>query len=388
MDLLMFSASQCLCGERRLSMLIPGFATPEGTARLRDRFAARLPGHFRAAQGLWISSIGIGTYLGEPSDDQDTRYWEAIRRAVSLGVNVIDSAINYRHQRSERAVAQALAALISSGEVRRDEVVVASKGGFLSFDKEEPADPSAYFQEKLLDPGVIRMEEVVAGCHVMSPKYLENQIDASRRNLGLETIDIYYVHNPETQLSHVGRDEFFRRLRAAFAALEKAVSDGKIRMYGTATWNAYRVTPTSADALSLTDVLRVAEEVGGKDHSFRAIQLPFSLAMPEAAVANTQPAGRKPGPLLQVARSHGLLVFASATLLQGQLTESLPPELREWFPHMQTDAQRAIQFVRSTPGITSALVGMSNLDHVRENLGTALAEPMTLEQFRAILQGT
>ena len=369
-------------------MLIPGFATTEGTARLRDRFTARLPGHFRSAQGLWISSIGIGTYLGEPSDDQDTRYWEAIRRAVSLGVNVIDSAINYRHQRSERAIAQALAALISSGEVRRDEIVLASKGGFLSFDEEEPADPSTYFQEKFLGPGIIRMEEVVAGCHVMSPKYLENQIDASRRNLGLETIDIYYVHNPETQLSQVGREEFFRRLRAAFAALEKAVSDGKIRRYGTATWNAYRVTPTSAEALSLTDVLRVAEEVGGKDHSFRAIQLPFNLAMPEAAVANTQQAALKQDPPLQVARSHGLLVFASAPLLQGQLTQGLPLELRNWFPRMQTDAQRAIQFVRSTPGITSALVGMSNLDHVRENLGTALAEPMTLEQFRAILQGT
>ena len=109
--------------------------------------------------------------------------------------------------------------------------------------------------------------------------------------------------------------------------------------------------------------------------------------MPEAAVANTQLAGLKQDSFLQAARSHGLLVFASAPLLQGQLTEGLPPELRNWFPHMQTDAQRAIQFVRSTPGITSALVGMSNLDHVRENLGTALAEPMTLEQFRAILQG-
>jgi aryl-alcohol dehydrogenase-like predicted oxidoreductase len=368
-------------------MLIPGFATPEGTARFRDRFAARLPGHFRATEGLWISSIGIGTYLGEPTAEQDARYRDAILRAVSLGVNVIDSAINYRHQRSERAIAQALAASISAGEIRRDEIVVASKGGFLSFDEEEPPEPSAYFQEKLLDPGIIRMEEVVAGCHVMSPRYLENQIDASRRNLGLETIDIYYLHNPETQLSQVGREEFFRRLKAAFAAFEKAVSEGKIRWYGTATWNAYRAPPTSAEALLLTDVLRVAEEVGGKDHRFRAIQLPFSLAMPEAAVANTQQAGRKPSPLLQVARAHGLLVFASAPLLQGQLTQGLPLNIRNWFPRMQTDAQRAIQFVRSTPGITSALVGMSNLEHVQENLGTAFAEPMTLEQFRAILQG-
>ena len=369
-------------------MLISGFATPEGTARFRERFRARLPGHFRATQGLWISSIGFGTFLGEPTAQQDARYRDAIHEAVRSGVNIIDTAINYRHQRSERAIGQALEALISAGEIRRDEVVVASKGGFLSFDGEEPADPSAYFQEKLLDPGIIRMEEVVADCHVMSPKYLENQIDASRRNLGLETIDIYHVHNPETQLSQVGRDEFFRRLRAAFAALEKAVAEGKIRRYGTATWNAYRAAPTSAEALSLTDVLRVAEEVGGEDHHLQAIQLPFNLAMPEAAVANCEPAGRKPTPLLQTARAHGLLVFASAPLLEGQLTHDLPAELRNWFPGMQSDAQRAIQFVRSTPGITSALVGMSNLEHVKENLGTALAEPMTLEQFRAILQGT
>jgi aryl-alcohol dehydrogenase-like predicted oxidoreductase len=231
-----------------------------------------------------------------------------------MGVNVIDSAINYRHQRSERAIGQALAALIASGEVQRDEVVLATKGGFLTFDGEEPPDASAYFQEKLLDPGIIRMEEVVAGCHVISPKFLENQIDASRRNIGVETLDIYYVHNPETQLSRVGREEFFRRLKAAFAALEKAVTEGKIRRYGTATWNAYRVGPPSAEALSLTDVLRLAEEVGGKDHHLRAIQLPFNLAMPEARMASTQPAGRNPAPLLQVARAHGLMVFASASL--------------------------------------------------------------------------
>jgi len=369
-------------------MLIPGFATREGTLRFRERFAARLPGHIREAQGLWISSIGIGTYLGEPTDAYDARYKEAVRQAVLMGVNVIDTAISYRHQRSERAIGEALAALISAGEVQRDELILATKGGFLTFDSEEPPDPSAYFQEKLLGPGIIRMEEVVADCHVISPKYLENQIDASRRNIGVDTLDIYFVHNPETQLSQVGREEFFRRLKAAFAALEKAVGEGKIRRYGTATWNAYRVRPPLAEALSLTDVLRLAEEVGGKGHHFRAIQLPFNLAMLEARMASTQPVGRKLAPLLQVARAHGLMVFASASLLQGQLTQGLPLESRSWFPGMQTDAQRALQFVRSTPGITCALVGMSSLEHVRENLGTASIAPMTLEQFSAILQGS
>ena len=103
-------------------------------------------------------------------------------------------------------------------------------------------------------------------------------------------------------------------------------------------------------------------------------------------MSGTQKAGEAPAPLLQVARAQDLMVFASASLLQGQLTQGLPDELRSWFPGMRTDAQRALQFVRSTPGITCALVGMSDVEHVKENLGTAAIPPMTLEEFRAVLQ--
>jgi aryl-alcohol dehydrogenase-like predicted oxidoreductase len=365
-------------------MLIPGFATPEGTARYRDRFASKMPGHFREAAGLWLSSIGLGTYLGDPSTAVDTRYREAILRALETGINVLDTAVNYRHQRSERAIASALSALVALGTLRREEVFIATKGGFLSFDSDEPDDPSAYFDEKLIRTGLVRPEEVVAGCHVMSPKYLEDQIEVSRKNLGLETIDLYYLHNPETQLADVAREEFFRRLGAAFAALEKAAAEGKIRAYGVATWNAFRAGPGSAEALSLADVLRVAEEVGGRDHHFRAIQLPFNLAMPEALTANTQPFEGGQVPVLQVARARGVLVFASASLLQSKLAQGLPADLHKWFHGLQKDAQRAVQFVRSTPGITSALVGMGRAEHVDENLATAAVPRLSLEDFRAM----
>ena len=146
----------------------------------------------------------------------------------------------------------------------------------------------------------------------------------------------------------------------------------------------YRVGQESREALSLPDLLRLAEEVGGKDHHFRAIQLPYNLAMPEALSARTQRVDGKGVPVLQVARAHGMLVFASASLLQQKLTEDLPEETHAWFPGLEKDAQRAIQFVRSTPGITSALVGMSRREHVAENLGTAQTPPLNLEQFRAI----
>jgi len=367
-------------------MLMPGYATPEGTDRFRGRFAERLPNHLREAQGLWLSSIGIGTYLGEPTEACDTLYRDAVTTALDGGINVIDTAVNYRHQRSERAIGQALAAAMASGKVRRDEVVIATKGGFLTFDGNEPDDPSDYFQRTLIDPGLFRPAEVVAGCHVMTPKYLQNQLAVSRQNLGIETIDIYYLHNPETQASNVARSEFERRMRAAFSALEKEAGEGKIRIYGTATWNGYRVGSDSREALSLPDLLRLAEEVGGKGHHFRALQLPYNLAMPEALSARTQRYDGKAVPVLHVARAHGMMVFASATLLQQQLTRNLPVETQAWFPGLANDAQRAIQFVRSTPGITCALVGMSHPQHVIENLLTAQTPPLTLEQFRAIFR--
>lgn len=366
-------------------MLIPGCATPEGTARFRARFEARLPGHLRPSNGLWISSIGLGTYLGEPTAACDQLYCDAVRRAVELGTNHFDTAVNYRHQRSERAIGRAIAAMLAAGKLRRDELVLATKGGFFTFDADEPDDPSSYFYEKLIRTGLVQPEEVAAGCHAMSPKFLTNQIELSRQNLGVEALDIYYVHNPETQLSAVSRVEFYRRLRAAFEALEQAVAEGKIRVYGTATWNAYRHSPDSREAVSLAEVLRAAEEVGGQDHHFRAVQLPFNLAMPEALVAKCQTWKGQPATFLEVARANGLLVFASASLMQAHLTEGLPAQIRNGFPDFETDAQCAIQFVRSTPGITCALVGMGRREHVEENLATASVAPLTLAQFRSLL---
>ncbi|MGH9434235.1 MAG: aldo/keto reductase, partial [Terriglobia bacterium] len=221
-------------------------------------------------------------------------------------------------------------------------------------------------------------------CHVMTPTYLKNQIEVSRRNLGVETIDLYYIHNPETQLERASRDEFYRFLRSAFDALEEAVRAGTIRSYGTATWNAYRAAPDAEDAISLAKVLQTAKEAGGRDHHFRAIQLPFNFAMLEALGQSTQPVDGHVEPLLKIALREDLMVFSSASLLQGQLASDLPPEITRWFDDLQTDAQRSLQFVRSTPGITSALVGMSRPEHVKENLRTASVPPLESSKYWAM----
>ena len=361
-------------------MPIAGYATEAGTQRYHRRHADAHPAHVRRLGSLWAPSIGMGTYLGDPDDATDRRYAEAIETAVAEGCNLLDTAINYRCQRSERTIGAALARLIGQGAIQRDEVILCTKGGYLPFDGEVPADPARYFAETCIESGLVPYDQLVAGCHCLAPDYLDAQLAASLRNLGVETIDLYYLHNPEQQLDQVPRDVFLQRVEAAFERLEQRVTDGRIRVYGTATWNGYRVNPQARPYVSLAELVGIAARVGGAAHHFRAIQLPYNLAMPEAhAFANQRVDGASMS-AIEAAGRFGMSVIASASLLQSRLA-ALPAALDQWLPRSDSDAQRAIQFVRSTPGITTALVGMQRTAHVRENLALARTAPLPAEQI-------
>src|SRR5215469_8352351 len=206
-----------------LTPMISGVATAGGTAHYRDRFVPlreaehfRQPKHVSGAADLWLSSIGLGTYLGEPDDATDASYTDAIMVAVRSGINVLDTAINYRHQRSERNIGAALGQLLGAGQLRRDEVLVCTKAGYLSFDGNLPADPRKYFVKEYVEAGIVNTKDLAGGMHCIDPAYLEDQVERSRRNLGLETIDVFYLHNPETQLADVSAELFQLRLRHAF----------------------------------------------------------------------------------------------------------------------------------------------------------------------------
>ncbi len=364
----------------------PICATTEGTSRYAERFASQTaPGHFRRQQNLLMSTIGIGTYLGHWDDATDRLYEESVRRAVELGCNVIDSSINYRFQRSERNIGAALKQLFEAGKASRDEIIIATKGGYFPFDDEMPRDPRAWIKKNILDTGAARAEDIV-DTHCMSASYLDNQLSRSLENLGLECVDIYYIHNPESQLDRIARDEFLRRIRAAFEFLEKAVADGRIKIYGTATWNGYRQPPRAKGYLSLAELEKIAREIAGPEHHFRAIQLPYNLAMPEAHISPNQKVGDKYVSSLEAADHFGITVMCSASMLQARLAGNLPDFIRQSLVGLTSDAQRAIQFVRSTPGVTTALVGMSHRAHVEENMMAARVAPLSLEDFNRMIE--
>ena len=372
--------------------MIEGFATPEGTRRYAERFPAllqvqhfRSPKHVRGPDQLLFSSLGLGTYLGEPDEASDQLYAQAVEAAVRSGINVLDSAINYRHQRSERSIGAALKALFASEEAHRDEIVVCTKAGYLSLDGAVPADPRGYFMREYVESGILKPEEIAGGMHCMAPKYLENQLDRSRRNLGIETVDVFYLHNPESQLGEVPREQFRARLKAAFHALEKAVKAGKIRWYGIASWNAFRVSEEEQPYMSLELCLEAAKEAGGENHHFRFVQLPFNLGMPEAIGVPNQRWQKEQISALQFGREHGLAMIGSASLYQGQLVQNLPEWLAEKIG-LSSDAERALQFARSAPGLLTALVGMGKPAHVFENIKVARIAPMAEEAFQSLLK--
>jgi aryl-alcohol dehydrogenase-like predicted oxidoreductase len=204
-------------------------ATERGTDRLRSRFnSEREPDFFRPLNDtLQVSSLGIGTYLGECDDATDRQYIAAIRTALQHGINLIDSAINYRCQRSERCVGAALRDAIGADEVKRDETIVSTKGGYIPLERQPPAtrrDYEALLRKEYFDRGIMSPNDVVAGGHCVAAPYIADQIRRSRRNLGVGTIDIYYLHNPEQQLDVLDKTAFLDRMRNAFAILEQEYS--------------------------------------------------------------------------------------------------------------------------------------------------------------------
>jgi aryl-alcohol dehydrogenase-like predicted oxidoreductase len=340
---------------------------------------ARAPDFTRSLGALGsVSALAIGTALGEPTDAEDARYEEAIDAAIAAGITLVDTAINYRCQRSEKSVGRALEALATSASRAPDDrsagpILVCTKGGYIPLESPPPATKDeyrAYVRATYVDAGIIVEDELVAGGHCIAPAFLEDQVRRSRANLGRDAIDLYYLHNPEQQLEGgVSRELFQRRLRDAFAALEACVETGAIRAYGCATWQGLRTSPDAANHLSLEEIVRTAHEVAGDAHHLTAVQIPVSLAMPEALRVATQTVRGAPRTALEAADELGIAVVVGAALMHGQLARDLPPAARTVFPDAPSDAARALTFVRMLPHVACVVVGMRSPDHVRENVG-------------------
>ncbi len=371
--------------------LIPGAANSAGTKAYVARFAGTLADeHFSDFLNtrIKLSSLGVGTFPGGADDVTDVAVAAIVARALQSGINVIDTGANYRFGRAGRAVGVGIAKAMAAG-IQREEFFVVGKGGFLTFPDGRPEDPLTFFREEVVARGLGKEEDLVQGVHCLSPEYVAWQLDTLRAQTGLETLDVFLVDQPEVHIPLIGKEQMYRKLNEVFTMLEAAVQANKIRYYGISTFNACRVETDNTLFQSLTSLIGLAEKAAGQGnrHHLRVVQLPFNALMPEAYTRFSQVTGQgNIGSTIQAAFQLKLTIMASHPLGKGLLAREEVPSLQEAMPELADAAQRAIQFVRSTPGIGVTLVGLSTPLHLPDFLAVARQLPLPKERYLAMFE--
>ncbi len=362
--------------------MISGFATSEGTKKFAQNSGIN-QANFKEFQNLTLSNVGIGTYLGDADSRTDELVTNAVKQSILSGVNVIDTAINYRSQKAERSVGKALSELIEEKKISRDQIFVSTKNGYVTNDADVKLGFWEYVKEEYSQKGVIKEGDVTSGYHCMTIPYLSDQLDRSLKNLNLECVDLMYLHNSvEGQIKDVPMDKFLENLKSVFELYEQKRDEGKIKFYGMATWECFRVTKDNMQYLSLEDTINMAKQVGGKDHGFRFIQLPYNMNYDQALLSKNQIVGGKSVSILESAVSLGVGVFTSVPFMQGRLlAPGVMPEFNNLKPSL-----RALQFLRSSPGVISPLVGQKSPEHVTENLEIMNIPPMNNQEFLELVK--
>ena len=369
--------------------VLSGYSSTEGTKKYVD-YAIQDKGkpasHFRIFDGLYLSSIGIGTYLGEMTAEDDKAVENAVYQSVKSGaVNVIDTAINYRAMRSEKSIGRGLSRLINDGLISRDQVFICTKNGYITNDGEYPTiDVMEYVQKMYIATGIIKSDDISSGYNVLNPAYIERCIDKSLLNMHLATIDLVYVHNAfESWYEDVSKEEFMQMLAKVFEIYEKYRSNNKIRYYGMATWTCFRVRPGDKEYLSLEDVVKLAEKIGGKEHGFRFIQLPYNLAYSEALVLKNQTIGSEKNlNILDAAARLNIGIFTSIPLFQGRLLRASIPD----YEGLDDQVAKLLQIIRSSPSVIAPLIGQKKPEHIEQNLKISDIPPMNEAQYKKACQ--
>ncbi|HEX5573257.1 MAG TPA: aldo/keto reductase [Nitrososphaeraceae archaeon] len=362
---------------------IGGFATTEGTKKYMENAIKNgiSNSHFRSFDNLNLSSLGMGTYLGQITSEDNRDLENAIYESVKSGaINVIDTAINYRSMKSEKNIGNAIKRLIEERIISRDQVFISTKNGYITNDGDYPTvDVLEYMHNMFISQGIIDSKDISSGYNVLNPNYIRKCIDKSLTNMQLDTIDLVYVHNAyESWVDDISREEFDEMIQKVFQVYEEYRSSNKIKYYGMATWTCFRLSQKEREYLSLEEMVKIAEKVGGKNHGFRFIQLPYNLVYREAYLLKNQSVGVDNGlTILEASNRLNIGVFTSVPLLQAKLFGAKIPDYLGYNDQLL----KIVQITRSTPNVIAPLIGQKKPNHVKENIELAKVAPLTSAEF-------
>jgi aryl-alcohol dehydrogenase-like predicted oxidoreductase len=297
-----------------------------------------------------LSPWGIGTHLGATDSQTDVAQENAIYQCVIAGVRVIDTANIYRAGRAEISVGRALQRLASDSGIAREQVFLSTKVGQFVTPDGAPDGIEAYAREELFYTGRATEDDVVRPYfHCLAPNWIEWSVLESLRRLRTDYVDLVYLHCPEVQRDKFDATETYRRIGAAFAALEALRSQRRLKWYGIATMEALLVPESHPRHLSLATVIQAARAAGGNEHGFAAVQAPMNKLMPSFAVERPQRVEDDMVSGAEAAHRFGLARFCSLPLGGGQLADS---------------ADDALAFVKKANAFETILVGAKSLGSV------------------------
>lgn len=365
--------------------LVPGYASMSATREYVKTFGkACAPGHYSDFLNvhLQLSSLGIGTFPGAATDLVDANYAEIVARGLQNGINVIDTGAHYRYGRSMAAVGEGVRRAMAAG-VAREQMFLISKGGFLIFREGPPADLQVWFEREIAAKGLGRADDLVQA-HLLSPQYVAFQLELSRQMLGVETLDAYLIDQPEVHIPSLGKDKLNKKLERCFIVLEQAVKDKKLRYYGISTFNGFRVETDHPLFQSITSMQGHAEKAAqtvwadaAAKHHFKLVQMPFNEVMLEGFTRFSHATGQgNVASSIQAAHQLGVYMMASHTMFKGHLAAQSAETVLRSMPELPNHAQRALQFNRSTPGLGTSLVGISEPAHLDDVLAVARIAPL------------
>lgn len=343
-------------------------ATKEATYNFAKQFA-NYKDFYTQHNDLIFSKLGLGTFNKEPYKEENYvfHYIEAVKEAIKNGINLIDTASNYRYGQSEKEIGIALKEL--GDEVKREELIICSKGGFIQLNYPFPDNPYIWINDNIIDKNLATKEDIELDQHCMTPDFLEYSCKKSLKNVGIDSFDIYYLHNPEMQILKLGKKEFYKQIEKVFKRFEKLSKQGLFKYYGVAVWNGF--ISESDEKISLEKLVEIAKKVGGENHRFKYIQTPFNMAKTTVFTHPTQEVEGESCTLIQAAHRLDIGVISSSSLLQMNLfKKSFSSETGIVLDDTMTltsDIQLALQFVRSTPGIVSSLFGSKVPVNIKSN---------------------
>lgn len=302
-----------------------------------------------------MSRIALGTHMGDVTDEVSAMYREAVRFAVQNGIYTIDGAINYRGMRSEKDVGEAIRELIESGTVRRGDIFVTSKAGLLYGDITERLNPSMYLERILKPQGMTADDfaEFEGIKQTLTPAFYEAALNKSLQNLGLETIDLHYIHIPEISRAIMSEEAFYDSMEKLFAWYEGKVREQKIRNYGIALEFMGEEPEEQKWHFEMEEVKRRADRVNAGDSHLKYVIFEYNICCPYPRTVLSQHVGGEAVTLADACHKLGLKTVASMPLAMGDaLKEHTLKELLEF----------------ALSGCDHIIVGSKNTDHIKEIL--------------------